>query len=897
MSNLTWAMTINGKDVQFQAGQTILEVCRNNGFQIPTLCHDDRLKPYGGCRLCVVEVDGFRRPLASCTTPAEDGMKVVTESAKLSSLRATIVELLLSNHPDDCMTCEGSGDCTLQELAYLYNIRPGKYDGERWDLPVREENPFISFDPNKCVVCGRCTRICQEVVQAGTIELVNRGFTVMPDTAFSKPRSLLNCEFCGQCVSTCPTGALTDKKAKGLGRPLEVKRVKTTCTYCGTGCNFFLNVKEGKVVRVTSDFDAPVNKGNLCIKGRYGYDFIHHEDRIKTPLIREGNIFREASWEEALTLVATRFQEIIKTHGPDAVGGFSSSRCTNEENYLLAKWVRCAMGTNNVDNCARVCHAPTVAGLATSLGAGAATNSLEQMPEIDTLFLIGSNPTEAHPIVSIYLKEAMAKGAKLVVADPRKTWMAGRADVWLNLKPGSNIALINGMIRAILDNGWENRDFITKRTEKFAELKAKIGEYDLDRVELLTGVAKEKIVEAARLYAHGDKSMIVYGLGITEHRTGTENAMATANLALVCGHLGRPSTGIMALRGQNNVQGAADLGPLPATLPGYQPVADAACREKFEKVWGVPLTDRVGLKSVEMVDQCALGKVKALYILGEDPGHTDPDLNHVRKGLEAIEFLVVQDMFPTETTKYAHVVLPGASFAEKDGTYTNGERRVQRIRKAIEPLCGKAEWQVLCELSTRMGYPMHYQHPAEIMDEIASLVPSYGGISYERIEVQGLQWPCPTKDHPGTTTLYTDLFARPGGLAQFIPLEHIGSGEVPDDDYPMVLITGRIREHYNNGSMTRRSKGIPEVVPQEYIEINPEDAEKIGIKNWNYVKVTSRRGELQVRAKVTERSQTGNVFMTFHHQDALTNLLTSGFRDPITGTPEYKSCAVRVEAV
>jgi formate dehydrogenase alpha subunit len=538
-----------------------------------------------------------------------------------------------------------------------------------------------------------------------------------------------------------------------------------------------------------------------------------------------------------------------------------------------------------------------VAGLATSLGAGAATNSLEQMRDINTLFLFGSNPTEGHPIVGLHLKKGLANGAKLVVADPRKTWMAKRADVWLNLKPGSNIALLNGIINVILENGWENKEFISKRTEGLDTLRAKVQEYDLDRVEKLTGVNRDKIVEAARLYSQAEKSMIVYGLGVTEHQTGTENCMAIANLALVCGQIGRPATGIMALRGQNNVQGASDVGPLPATLPGYQSVTDPKCREKFQKAWGVTIKDKPGLKSVEMLDECVRGKFKGIYILGEDPAQTDPDLVHVRKALEGVEFLVVQDIFHTETTKYAHVILPGASFAEKDGTFTNGERRVQRIRKAIEPIAGMADWEVISKISTLMGYPMPYTHPSEIMDEIASLVPIYGGISYDRIENKGIQWPCPTKDHPGTTTLYTDLFSRPGGLAQFMALDHQGSAEVPDEKYPLVLITGRIREHYNNGSMTRRCSGIAEVVPEELVEISLADAQSLGINHMDWVKVSSRRGEVQVRAKVTDRSQAGNVFMTFHHQDALTNVLTSEHRDPITGTPEYKSCAVRVERV
>jgi formate dehydrogenase alpha subunit len=536
-----------------------------------------------------------------------------------------------------------------------------------------------------------------------------------------------------------------------------------------------------------------------------------------------------------------------------------------------------------------------VAGLATSLGAGAATNSLAQMPDIDMLFLFGSNPTEAHPIVSIYLKKALRNGARLVVGDPRETWMAKRADVWLNLRPGTNIALLNGLVHTILKHGWENSDFIRNRTEGYEELKRKVKAYDLKRVEKLTGVPARRIVDAARLYSHAGKAMIVYGLGVTEHRTGTENAMAIANLALVCGHIGRPSTGIMALRGQNNVQGASDLGPAPNILPGYQPVADPAVREKFEKAWRVPISPVAGLKSVEMLDMACQGKFRGLYILGEDPAQTDPDSHEVRRALKSLKFLVVQDIFHTETTQYADVILPGSSFAEKDGTFTNGERRIQRVRKAIEPVAGLADWQIICKLANAMGYPMTYNHPSEIMDEIAELTPIYGGISFDRLEKESLQWPCPTKDHPGTKTLYTDLFSRPGGKAKFVALDHKDSGEMPDGEYPFALITGRIREHYNNGSMSRRVPGIMELVPEEMLELNPEDAGKLKIRDNDWVAVSSRRGKITVRARVTSRSQKGNVFLTFHFPGALSNFLTSGHRDPIAGTPEYKACAVRIE--
>ena len=536
-----------------------------------------------------------------------------------------------------------------------------------------------------------------------------------------------------------------------------------------------------------------------------------------------------------------------------------------------------------------------MAGLATSLGAGAASNSLDQIEGCDLLFIFGSNTSEGHPIVSLNAHRAINKGTKIIVGDPRKIELVKYADVWLNLKPGTNIALMNGLVNVIISEGLENKGFIKSRTEGFDELKEHVKSYTPEHVEKITGVKKDKIIKAARMYAGAKNAMILYGLGVTEHRTGTENAMSIANLALSAGHIGRPSTGIMALRGQNNVQGASDMGPMPTIFSGYQSVTDLKNREKFEKHWQVKLPTTAGLKSVEMLDEAVKGKFKGAFIVGEDPAQTDPDIHHVRKALQAMEFVVCIDIFPTETTNFAHVILPGASFAEKDGTFTNGERRVQRIRKAIEPLGGKAEWQIITELAARMGHPMNYSHPSQIMDEIALLTPIYGGISYERIEQCGIQWPCPTKDHPGTQTLYKEAFSRPGGLAKFVPLDHKGPGEPTDEQYNLTLITGRRREHYNNGSMTRRTAGISALYPEELLEISAEDAKGLNLIDGEVVKVSSRRGDIKVRIKVTQRSQEGNVFLSFHYQDALSNILTSPYRDPITGTPEYKACAVRID--
>lgn len=536
-----------------------------------------------------------------------------------------------------------------------------------------------------------------------------------------------------------------------------------------------------------------------------------------------------------------------------------------------------------------------MAGLATSFGAGAASNSFNQIGDAKTLFIIGSNTSEGHPIVSLHVKKALRNGAKLVVADPRKIELARKADVWLNQKPGTNIALLNGLIHIILREGWEDKEFIARRTEGISELKEKVLEYDPATVEKITGVSQDDLFEAARIYATSERAMILYGLGVSEQRTGTEGAIAIANLALVTGNIGKPSSGVNTLRGQNNVQGASDLGPYPNILPGYQPVSDDEKRGKFEKAWGVQIQPTIGLKFPQMIDRAIEGKMKGLYIFGGDQAHTDNNISKVWKGLENLEFLVVQDIFHTETTRFADVILPGSSYAEKDGTFTNGERRVQRIRKAVEPVAGMADWEIICAVANRMGNPMTYNHPSEVMDEIASLVPNYAGISYDRLGTQGIQWPCPTKDHPGTSVMYSDIFARPGGLAKFVALDQIGPGETADRDYPFHLITGRIREHYNNGSMTRRSPGILEVAPEELIEINPSDAKKLNVTSGDMVKVSSRRGRVKVKVKVTSRSQKGVVFMSFHYREALTNLLTSEHRDPYTETPEYKAAAVKIE--
>jgi len=787
----------------------------------------------------------------------------------------------------------------LERVRYQHSFR---------DMPVLRE-PFFDRNYNLCIMCSRCVRICDDV-RGNSVLFTNPDFHRMH---WIGPASLQDsdCKFCGACVDACPTGALSVRSDKWV-RPEMM--VATVCPYCGVGCRLDLGVKDDMIVSITPDRDGPVNRGQACVKGRFGLDeIVHHPDRLTVPLIRRNGKFEEASWEVALDLVARRFSEIKNEHGPDSLGAFSSSRCTNEENYLVQKLARAVFGTNNVDNCARICHAPSVTGLAACFGSGAATNSFDQIEDADVLFVIGSNTTEAHPIVGLKVIKAANKGAKIIVADPRKIELVDRAEVWLNLKPGTNIALLNGMMNVILREGLEDREFIAGRTEGFEEFRKVVETYPPAKAAEIAGVPEEDIIEAARLYAGAEKAMIIYSLGMTEHVTGTLNVMSLGNLAMLTGNVGRRSTGIMPLRGQNNVQGACDMGALPNSYVGYQPVTSPENRSKFEEAWKVRLPEKPGLTSTQMLEQLAaagggeereeVGEgdgeggigIRGMYILGEDPAQTDPDTNRVRSALEALDFLVVQEIFPTETTRYADVILPAASFAECDGTFTNGERRIQRVNKAIPPLTGLANWETICIIAEKMGYPMKYGHPSEIMDEIASLAPMFGGVCFSRLADRGLQWPCPSTDHPGTETMHVGCFSR--GLGKFNAVEHRPPAEVTDPEYPLILTTGRRREHYNCGSMTCRSTGIMWVWPEETIEISPADAGELGVEDGETVLVRSRRGEVRVKARLTEKSSRGVAFMSFHYRDVLTNLLTNAALDPVAKTPEFKACAIRVEKI
>ena len=904
-------LTIDGQEVKAKPGMTVLEAAQSADIYIPTLCADPDLKPYGGCRLCIVEIEKLRGFPTSCTTPVTEGMVVKTNTDAVNEVRRTVVELLLSDHPSECLichrrercgpfdiclrnvavtercvTCAKNEHCELQDIVDYLGITELPFKHTERSYPVDTSNPFFYRDLAKCVLCGKCVRVCDEVLGVGAVAVINRGFGSKVATFGDKPIIDSNCVSCGECVARCPVGALMPKVTE---RP--TKEVATTCTYCGVGCGLYLGVRDGKVMSVRGKREDTVNNGFLCVKGRFGFDFIHHQDRLKSPLIKKNGKFVEASWDEALELVATK----LGGYKPDELAVISSAKCTNEDNYVAQKFARAVLGTNNVDHCARLCHAPSVAGLVQSFGSGAMTNSFGEFGDAGCIFAIGTNTTEAHPIIALELKRAVDNGARLIVANPREIDLVRWSHLWLQHNPGSDVALLMGMMRVIVDEGLLDQDFIDKRCENFDAFKVSLKNFDLDSVARITGVPKDKITEAARIYASNKPSAILYAMGITQHSHGTDNVIATANLAMLTGNIGKPASGVNPLRGQNNVQGACDMGALPNVYPGYQAVTDAKVKSKFEAAWGGSLSPSVGMPITEIVEAAYKGKIKAMYLIGENPLLSEPDITHAEEALNKLEFLVVQDIFLSETAELADVILPGVSFAEKDGTFTNTERRVQRVRKAVEPIGkSRADWEITCQVGKKMGSKgFDFKNASQIMDEIASLTPSYGGIGYGRLEKSGLQWPCPTQGHPGTPILHTQQFTR--GKGQFIPLEYKPPMELPDKQYPLVLTTGRSLYHFHTGTMTRRVEGLNVLMREGEVEINPADAAKLGIADGDKVKVASRRGEVVAKANLTEASPAGVVFMTFHFAESPANRLTNPALDPVAKIPEYKVCAVRVE--
>ena len=892
-------VTIDGKVLKGQSGQTILNLARENGIHIPHLCNDRRLKPAGACRMCLVEVESQNGPVTACTTEIKEGMVVQTETDEICAIRKTILELLFYEHDGECAVCDDLGMCKLQRYGYEYGLDENVFKSSE-PVVVRENytagNEAIEYDPNKCIRCGRCVRICEEVQCASALTFKGRAADVEVSTAFDMQLNDSTCVLCGQCISACPTGALYEHQAKGRGQQKDFVLTRTTCPYCGVGCQMDLNVnpRTNRIIRVTSKKGCVPNDGNLCVKGRFGFSYVHSSERLTKPLIRENGTFREAEWDEAIELVGRRLREIRDKYGPDSIAFLSSCRCTNEENYLMQKIARTAGGTNNIDQCATTCHAPTVAGLASAFGSGAMTNSIGEIKNVQTLFIIGSNPTEAHPIVGLEMKKALGRGAKLIVCDPRKTWMARRADIHIQHKPGTDNILINAMMNYIISKDLHDRKFVKDRCENFDDFAANLRDYSIEQAAETCDVDTDLIRRAAEMYAAGTPSSIFYTLGITEHTCGTENVQNLANLAMLCGQIGKESSGVNPLRGQNNVQGGCDMGAIYSVLPGYQKVADPAVREKFSKAWGVEFPTNEGGRVTDFIEDAGEEILHGFYCLGEDPVLSEPNQAKVIRNLKKLKFIVCQEIFMSETAKLADVILPATSWAEKDGTFTNTERRVQRIRKAVEPP-GQArpDWQIICQVSTTMGYPMSYTDAGEIFDEMASLTPSYHGMSFDRIDKVGLQWPCPSKDHPGTMFLHKDKFVRGQGLFNVISFRN--PAEMPDDKYPFILSTGRTLYNYNVGNMTQKSNAIRQKQSKNFVEINRLDAERLEVADGQLVTVSTRRGKVTVQVVVGDRVRKGALWMPFHFVDQPTNKLTNDVFDNITRTAEYKVCAAAVQ--
>lgn len=889
-------ITIDGLPVLAHVGDSVFTAAKRAGLTIPGLCISEHLAPFGSCRLCVCEVEGLKGTPASCTTPVQAGMVVRTQTEQLVRLRRNVTELLLSEQPTD-----GTLPAVLQELARSVGLERVRYRQPAVRAQVRDSsNPFFTFDNAICISCARCVRACDEMQGTFALTMVGRGFGSRPMAgasgygAAATGFATSNCVSCGACVKECPTGALAEKTMQQHGNPTET--VRTICAYCGVGCTFDAGLRDGRVVTMAPADDGPSNLGHACMKGRFGWTYIYAEDRLKTPMLRTGNTWQSISWEAALDRVANEFTRIKTESGPDALAAISSSRGTNEENYLFGKFIRCVMGTNHIDNCARVCHSATVTGMMETLGASAATNSIQDLDQAKLIMVVGANPTESHPVVGASIKQAHRRGVPLIVIDPRKTELARLATLHLPLKPGTNVALLNGIGHVIATEGLLDRRFIDARTDGIDDWLKTVEACTPSWAEQITGVPADLIREAARRYATSGASLCVHGLGVTEHRWGSHGVMALVDLALATGNLGKPGTGINPLRGQNNVQGASDVGCLPTFFTGYQALNDPALGALHQTVTGRPLPTKRGMKTPDMWDAALAGRLKGLWIIGYDVAQTDPNLTKVHEALRRLEFLVVQDLFMSETAKMAHLVLPGAAFLEKDGTFTNLERRIQRIRKAVDPPQGVLpDWQVVCEVSTRMGYPMSYRHPSEIMDEIARLTPMFAGVSYDRLEPpDGLQWPVPAVGHAGTALMHSETF--PKGRAHFVGVDYLPPGESPTEEFPFTLVTGRILQHYNCGAQTRRTD-ILEVVDVDALEMHPEDAARLGIAGGELVRLISPRGKTILPVVFSERVQPGQLFTSFHFPASGVNSLLSSSADDQSRCPEYKVSVVRVEPV
>ncbi|MGR9115727.1 MAG: formate dehydrogenase subunit alpha, partial [Gammaproteobacteria bacterium] len=899
-------LEIDGRRVTVAEGVSVMRAASEAGLSIPKLCATDSLEPFGSCRMCLVQIEGARGYPASCTTPVAEGMKVCTQNDKLADIRRGIAELYISDHPLDCLTCSANGNCELQDTVGQVGLREVRY-GYEGDNHLSEakdtSNPYFSFDPAKCIVCSRCVRACEETQGTFALTIEKRGFESKVSPGQNQDFLDSECVSCGACVQACPTATLMENSVIQHGQP--DKSVVTTCAYCGVGCSFRAEMKGEQVIRMVPDKNGQANHGHSCIKGRFAFGYATHQDRITSPMIREtiGDPWQEVSWDEAIDFAAAKLKGLQAKYGRDAIGGITSSRCTNEETYLVQKLVRAGFGNNNVDTCARVCHSPTGYGLKNTFGESSGTQNFDSVRKSDVIMVIGANPTDGHPVFGSMMKRRLREGAKLIVVDPRNIALVKsphvKADYHLKLRPGTNVALVTALAHVIVTEGLTDERFIDERCdlESYQKWKTFVAkeENSPEAMAEVTGAAAETVREAARLYATGGNGAIYYGLGVTEHSQGSTTVIGIANLAMATGNIGREGVGVNPLRGQNNVQGSCDMGSFPHEFVGYRHVSDAETRALFEKAWNVQLQAEPGLRIPNMFAAAIDGSFKGLYVQGEDIAQSDPDIQHVHHALRQMECIVVQDLFLNETAKFAHVFLPGSSFLEKNGTFTNAERRISPVRKVMSPLGGKEDWEVTQDLANALGLPMDYSHPSEIMDEIAQLTPQFAGVSYEKIERMGsVQWPCNDETPEGTPTMHADHFVRGKGrfmLTQYIPTEERASRK-----FPLLLTTGRILSQYNVGAQTRRTDNV--VWHQEdRLELHPHDAEERGISDGDWVGVKSRSGETVLRALITDRMQPGVVYTTFHFPHSGANVITTDNSDWATNCPEYKVTAVHVAKV
>jgi formate dehydrogenase major subunit len=900
-------LTIDGVAVTVPPGTSVMRAAKQAGLDIPKLCATDSLEAFGSCRLCVVEIDGARGTPASCTTPVAPGMVVHTQNEKLGKLRRGVMELYISDHPLDCLTCSANGDCELQDMAGVTGLREVRYGAgveagaNHLDAPTDSSNPYFDFDASKCIACSRCVRACDEVQGTLALTIEGRGFDSKVAAGAGVSFMESDCVSCGACVQACPTATLQEKSVIQLGMP--TRSVVTTCAYCGVGCSFKAELRGDELVRMVPFKDGGANEGHSCVKGRFAFGYASHPDRVMEPMVRDSiaDPWRKVSWDEAITYTARRLREIQAAHGQGSIGAITSSRTTNEEVYAVQKMVRAVFGNNNVDTCARVCHSPTGYGLKQTFGESAGTQDFSSVEKADVILLIGANPTDGHPVFASRMKRRLRQGAKLIVVDPRRIDLVRSPHIeaahHLQLAPGTNVAVVNAFAHVVVTEGLVDRSFVEERCEDFEQWERFIAgpEHSPEAVESVTGIPAEELRTAARLYATGGNGAIYYGLGVTEHSQGSTTVMGMANLAMATGNIGRRGVGVNPLRGQNNVQGSCDMGSFPHELPGYRHVSDDGARDVYQQLWGTPILNEPGLRIPNMFDAALDGSFKALFVQGEDIAQSDPNIQHVHAALAALELVVVQDLFENETAKFAHVLLPGTSFLEKDGTFTNAERRINRVRPVMAPKTGKQEWQIICEIAQAMGYPMHYDSAAQIMDEIALTTPTFAGVSFAHLDKVGsVQWPCNLDAPNGTPIMHSDEFTR--GKGRFMETMYVPTSERSTRKYPLILTTGRILSQYNVGAQTRRTANVA-WHPEDLLELHPHDAEVRGIENGDMVALSSRVGRTTLRAELSERMPVGVCYTTFHHPVTGANVITTDNSDWATNCPEYKVTAVQVDLV